>query len=116
MKSLNLKDATIKDVENFLLEATLHTTNITCEVGEFGMLMFHKLVTEWREKIGFETRNELYDKVLNPIEGQFIKYMLANGRVLLLLHNLELDLKEGQEIDDITGFPVRSNILYLKEK
>ena len=48
-------------------------------------------------------------------EGQYTKYSLANGKNILLLHDPELDLREGQEIDDETGFPIKASTLYLKE-
>ena len=115
MKNLNLKEATIRDLENFFLEALSEDINtITCKTGEIGLLLFHRLVEDWMSKI--EVKKELkINTNVGVEEGQYTKYSLANGKNILLLHDPELDLREGQEIDDETGFPVKASIVYLKK-
>lgn len=115
MKNLNLKGATIRDLENFFLGALSKDTNtITCKTGEIGLLLFHRLVEDWMSKTGIKKEFKISTNV-GVEEGQYTRYSLANGKNLLLLHAPELDLREGQEIDDETGFPVKASILYLKE-
>ena len=115
MKNLNLKGATVRDIENFFLEALSEDINtITCKTGEIGLLLFHRLVEDWMSKIGVKKELKINTNV-GVEEGQYIKYSLANGKNILLLHDPELDLREGQEIDDETGFPVKASIVYLKK-
>ena len=115
MKNLNLKGATVRDTENFFLEALSEDINtITCKTGEIGLLLFHRLVEDWMSKIGVKKELEINTNV-GVDQGQYIEYLLANGKNILLLHDPELDLREGQEIDDETGFPVKASIIYLKK-
>ena len=116
MKNLNLKGATVKDIENFFLEALSEDINtITCKTGEIGLLLFHRLVEDWMSKIGVVKKELKINTNVGVEEGQYTKYSLANGKNILLLHDPELDLREGQEIDDETGFPVKASIVYLKK-
>lgn len=119
MKELNLKNVSCKEIEDFLLGIVESKKDITGETGEFGMLMFHRAINEYLDKITnvvVKTKT-IYTEISGPSEyqNQFVKYQLANGRSLTILHNPELDLRENQEIDGVTGFPVKSNILYVKE-
>ena len=115
MKNLNLKGATVRDIENFFLQALSEDINtITCKTGEIGLLLFHRLVEDWMSKIGVKKELEINTNV-GVDQGQYIEYLLANGKNILLLHAPELDLREGQEIDDETGFPIKASILYLKK-
>ena len=115
MKNLNLKGATVRDIENFFLQALSEDINtITCKTGEIGLLLFHRLVEDWMSKIGIKKELEINTNV-GVQEGQYIEYSLANGKNILLLHDPELDLREGQEIDNETGFPVKASIVYLKK-
>ena len=115
MKNLNLKGATVRDLENFFLEALSEDINtITCKTGEIGLLLFHRLVEDWMSKIGVKKEFKISTNV-GVEEGQYSEYSLANGKNILLLHDPELDLREGQEIDDETGFPVKASIVYLKK-
>ena len=115
MKNLNLKGATVRDIENFFLEALSEDINtITCKTGEIGLLLFHRLVEDWMSKIGVKKELKINTNV-GVDQGQYIEYLLANGKNILLLHAPELDLREGQEIDDETGFPIKASILYLKK-
>lgn len=53
MKNLNLKGATIRDLENFFLGALSKDTNtITCKTGGIGLLLFYRLVEDWMSKVG----------------------------------------------------------------
>ena len=113
MKNLNLKGATLRDIENFFLEALSEDINtITCKTGEIGLLLFHRLVEDWMSKIGVKKELEINTNV-GVDQGQYIEYLLANGKNILLLHAPELDLREGQEIDDETGFPIKASIVHL---
>ncbi len=115
MKNLNLKGATVRDIENFFLEALSEDINtITCKTGEIGLLLFHRLVEDWMSKIGGKKELKINTNV-GVERGQYVEYILANGKNILLLHAPELDLREGQEIDDETGFPIKASILYLKK-
>ena len=115
MKNLNLKGATVRDIENFFLEALSEDINtITCKTGEIGLLLFHRLVEDWMSEIGVKKELKINTNV-GVEQGQYIEYLLANGKNILLLHAPELDLREGQEIDDETGFPIKASILYLKK-
>ena len=115
MKNLNLKGATLRDIENFFLEALSEDINtITCETGEIGLLLFHRLVEDWMSKTGIKKELKINTNV-GVEQGQYVEYLLANGKNILLLHDPELDLREGQEIDDETGFPIKASIIYLKK-
>ena len=112
MKNLNLKGATIRDLENFFLEALSEDINtITCKTGEIGLLLFHRLVEDWMSKTGVKKELKINTNV-GVEKGQYVEYLLANGKNILLLHDPELDLREGQEIDDETGFPIKASTLY----
>ena len=115
MKNLNLKGATLRDIENFFLEALSEDINtITCKTGEIGLLLFHRLVEDWMSKTGIKKELKINTNV-GVEQGQYVEYLLANGKNILLLHDPELDLREGQEIDDETGFPIKASTLYLKK-
>lgn len=115
MKNLNLKGATVRDIENFFLETLSEDINtITCKTGEIGLLLFHRLIEEWMDKLEIKRECKITTNV-GVEEGQYTKYSLANGKNILLLHDPELDLREGQEIDNETGFPVKASIVYLKK-
>ena len=85
--------------------------------GEYGMLQFHRAVQDWQNKSGFIKNVEVYtnkvssDIHTNSLEAgyQFVKYNMANGSSLELIHNPLYDDREiNFEIDPITGFPVES--------
>lgn len=85
--------------------------------GEYGMLMFHRAVQDWTQKSGFVKNIEIYtnkvqsDVHTNALEAgfQYVKYNMANGSSLELVHNPLYDDREiNFEIDPVTGFPVES--------
>ena len=87
--------------------------------GEYGMLAFHRAVTDWMNKSGFIKNVEVFtNKVNSPYTGnavgleagfQFVRYNMANGSSLELIHNpLYDDRTIHHEIDPVTGFPVES--------
>lgn len=116
MKNLNLKGATIEDIENFFLEVLSKDVKIiTCETGEIGLLSFHRLIEEWISKIGGKKDCKISTGNIGIKDVQYVEYVFANNKKLLLLHAPELDLIEGQEIDNETGFPIKANTLYLKK-
>lgn len=87
--------------------------------GEYGMLAFHRAVTDWMNKSGFIRNVEVFtNKVNSPYTGnaigleggfQFVRYNMANGSSLELIHNpLYDDRTIHHEIDELTGFPTES--------
>ncbi len=85
--------------------------------GEYGMLQFHRAVQDWANKSGFIKNIEVFVKgtktELNPnsLEAgyQYVKYHMANGSSLELVHNPLYDDRDiNFEIDEATGFPVES--------
>tara|TARA_R110002050_G_scaffold229417_1_gene365039 strand:- start:5187 stop:6641 length:1455 start_codon:yes stop_codon:yes gene_type:complete len=91
--------------------------NVKGYTGEFGMLQFHRAVEDFINKSGFIKNVENYQggvkSDLNPnaLEAgyQYVKYNMANGSSLELIHNpLYDDRSINFEIDPISGFPVES--------
>lgn len=85
--------------------------------GEYGMIQFHRAIEDWQNKNGFIKNVEMFtNKVksdLNPnaLEAgyQYVRYNMANGASLELVHNPMYDDREiNFEIDEMTGFPVES--------
>ena len=86
--------------------------------GEYGMIIFHRAIQDWAEKKGFIQVVDQYivDKTqsayhANALQAgyQFVKYRMANGAELELVHNPLYDDREiNFEIDPITGYPVES--------
>lgn len=85
--------------------------------GEYGMLQFHRAIQDWQAKSSFIKNVEVYtnkvqsDVHVNALEAgyQFVKYNMANGASLELIHNPLYDDREiNFEIDEITGFPIES--------
>lgn len=86
--------------------------------GEYGMLIFHRAVQEWAAKKGFIQVVDQYivDKTTSAYHSnalqagyQFVKYRMANGAELELVHNPLYDDRDiNFEIDEVTGFPLES--------
>jgi len=85
--------------------------------GEYGMLIFHRAIQDWMNKSGFIKNVEVFtDKVGSELNAnslvagyQFVKYRMANGAELELVHNPLYDDRDiNFEIDPVTGFPVES--------
>lgn len=86
--------------------------------GEYGMIQFHRAVSDWQKKSGFIqiVDNTFVQKTSSPynqnalVAGyQFTKYRMANGAELELIHNPLYDDREiNFEIDPFTGYPVES--------
>jgi hypothetical protein len=87
--------------------------------GEYGMIQFHRAIMDWAEKRrGFITVVDQFmiDKTSSEynqnalVAGyQFVKYRMANGAELELVHNPLYDDREiNFEIDPLTGYPVES--------
>lgn len=85
--------------------------------GEYGMLVFHRAVQDWAQQSGFVKNIEMFSNKVNSevhtnaqeIGFQYVKYNMANGSSLELVHNPIYDDREVNfEIDDVTGFPVES--------
>ena len=85
--------------------------------GEYGMLQFHRAIQDWANKSGFIKNIEVFtNKVSSEVHNnaleagyQYVKYSMANGASLELVHNPIYDDREiNSEIDEVTGFPVES--------
>ena len=86
--------------------------------GEYGMLIFHRAIQDWMNKTGFvklvdkfiirDQKSEYHKNALSA-GYQFVKYEMANGTTLELVHNPLYDDREiNHEIDPVTGYPVES--------
>lgn len=86
--------------------------------GEYGMIQFSRAIQDWVDKSGFVKNIEVFQngKIkseyhTHALEAgfQYVKYNMANGSSLELVHNPLYDDREVNfEIDPITGFPVES--------
>lgn len=85
--------------------------------GEYGMIQFHRAIQDWQNKSGFIKNVEVYtnkvqsDIHTNALEAgyQYVRYNMANGASLELVHNpLYDDRSINFEIDPVTGFPTES--------
>lgn len=87
--------------------------------GEYGMIQFHRAVSNWAQKTGFiqlVDTNTFITKETSEYNGnalgagyQFTKYRMANGAELEMVHNPLYDDREiNFELDEVTGFPVES--------
>lgn len=86
--------------------------------GEYGMIQFHRAIMRWAEKKGFiqvvdqlfidKTKSAYHENAL--VAGfQYVKYRMANGAELELVHNPLYDDREiNFEIDPVTGYPTES--------
>lgn len=87
--------------------------------GEYGMIQFHRAIQDWNEKRkGFiqvvdqvfmgKTDSPYHENAL--VAGyQYVKYRMANGAELELIHNPLYDDREiNFEIDPVTGYPKES--------
>lgn len=114
---------TAKLIEEYLMDIFYSRTKpgkgrqIKGYTGEYGMLMFHRAIENWSQKSGFIKNVEVYTKKVsseyhsNGLEAgyQYVKYNMANGASLELIHNPLYDDRDiNFEIDPITGFPVES--------
>lgn len=86
--------------------------------GEYGMIIFHRAVQDWMEKSGFiqvvdslfidKAKSEYHENGL-AAGYQYVKYRMANGAELELIHNPLYDDREVNfEIDPVTGYPTES--------
>lgn len=87
--------------------------------GEYGMIQFHRAIQDWQERRkGFI---QVVDQLFVSKESseyhanglvagyQYIKYRMANGAELELVHNPLYDDREiNFEIDPVTGYPIES--------
>lgn len=87
--------------------------------GEYGMIQFHRAIEAWNARTGkgfiqtdsnyvTKTSSDYHDNAL-AAGYQFVKYRMANGAELELVHNPLYDDREiNFEIDPVTGFPTES--------
>lgn len=86
--------------------------------GEYGMVQFHRAIQNWAQKTGFiQVIDQLFiQKTTSDVNEnslaagyQFVKYRMANGAELELIHNPLYDDREiNFEMDDLSGFPLES--------
>jgi hypothetical protein len=86
--------------------------------GEYGMIQFHRAIMDWSKKNSFiQVVDQVFiDKTSSPYTTnglaagfQFVKYRMANGAELELIHNpLYDDRTLNFEIDPVTGYPKES--------
>lgn len=85
--------------------------------GEYGMLNFHRAIQDYTNNSGFVKNIEVFsNKVKSDIHTnarevgvQYVKFNMANGASLELVHNpLYDDRSIHFEIDPVTGFPTES--------
>lgn len=90
--------------------------------GEYGMMAFHRAVTENFQKSGFITVDSNFiQKDSSPYHSnglsygaQFTRYKMANGAELELIHNpIQDDRTMHYEIDPLTGYPYESQKFYF---
>jgi len=90
--------------------------------GEYGMIAFHRAVTENFTKSGFITLDTtVIQKDSSPYHSnglsygaQFTRYKMANGAEIELIHNpLQDDRTIHFDIDPITGYPYESQKFYF---
>ena len=111
----NIENKNWTDIENFLLEVHLkyRKTNYTFNTGEFGMLLFNKAIMEKLKD--YSIVNQKFVALNTELDkgSQFVIYKMLNGIEIKIQHDPNLDKKE--DINEITGFPNKSSILYYEE-
>ena len=90
---------------------------IKAYTGEYGMLQFHRAIQSFVDNSGFiKTVDVLtkpvaseYTNVGQQAGLQYVKYNMANGSSLELVHNpLYDDVQINFEKDEVTGYPIES--------
>lgn len=92
--------------------------SIKAFTGEYGMIIFHRAIQDWAAKKGFiqvvdqyivdKTSSQYHENALTA-GYQFVKYRMANGGELELVHQPLYDDREiNFEIDPVTGYPMES--------
>lgn len=115
---------TAKLIEEFLMDVFYNRVapgsqrHIKGWTGEYGMIQFHRAVSDWMEKRGFiqvvdntfiQKGSSNYHENSLSAGYQYTKYRMANGSTLELIHNpLYDDRQINFEIDPITGYPIES--------
>lgn len=92
--------------------------------GDYGMLNFHRAMSDLNEKRGFiRDVNVVQKKVKSPYHDnayetglQYVRYLMSNGATLEIHHNpIQDDSEIHREIDPITGYPIESQKIYLMD-
>ena len=111
----NIQNKNWTDIENFLLEVHFkyRKINYTFNTGEFGMLLFNKAIMEKFKD--YSIVNQKFVALNTELDkgSQFVIYKMPNGIEIKIQHDPNLDKKE--DINEITGFPNKSSILYYEE-
>lgn len=106
MKELILNNnSNIEDIKNLLFSYKKPISKIILETGEYGLLLFHRIMASIAPSEAFS----IDEKLKEP----YFKYTIF-GIEIVLIHKEELNL-HPQEIDFNTGFPVKSSTLFVKE-
>ena len=113
---INIWNKTYEDIEKFLLEIFFkeRKNKYVFSTGEFGMLLFAKAVNLKLGEKGFILVNQKYSLDKETVKGsQSVVYKLPNGVEIKIQHDPILDKVE--DINEITGFPNKSSVLYYEE-
>ena len=118
-KSLNLFNISIENLESFIntcsKELKENEKGIVLETGEFGLLLFNKLIEKYCEEKQFEIKEVSFRvKDLSTSGGQYINYETANGYNIRVEHNYNLDKNTNFNSEE-TGFPITSQTLFFKK-
>lgn len=87
--------------------------------GEYGMIQFHRAIQDWQERrkgfiqvvdqLFIQKESSEYHRNALSAGYQYIRYRMANGAELELVHNPLYDDREiNFEIDPVTGYPIES--------
>lgn len=87
--------------------------------GEYGMIQFHRAIQDWNEKrkgfiqvvdqLFIDKTSSAYHENALAAGYQYVRYRMANGAELELVHNPLYDDREiNFEIDPVTGYPTES--------
>lgn len=94
--------------------SNIHT--ITFETGDYGMILFSKLVDTWMIDREFKIDEKIYTLAKPNINNKekFTLYTMGDGTTIKIVLNEKLNLKTN--IKDVkTGFPITSETLYFKK-
>ena len=117
-KSLDLFNISIETLESFIQicskELKENEKGIVFETGEFGLLLFNRLVEKYCEEKQFQIKEISFRVVdLSVGGGQYINYETANGYNIRVEYNSNLDKNTNFNSEE-TGFPLISQTLFFK--
>jgi hypothetical protein len=112
--NIDLSKEKFKVIQNFIQNIYFNTkkTSLRFTTGEYGMLLFNRIIDEELNSRNFEKKIITNINSLEDINGQYEVYKFANGIEIKIVHNPELDKKE--DINEETSFPKRASRLYYE--